>query len=276
MSEIKEEKKPREMPKGGRKGGSVFPRVPIDEAIKYARKLVSKTHVSAQPRDVIYSGVVGAGSGRGDIKISAIKQYGFMEGDSKSGYYASELARKISAAPPEDLLRLCQEAVLKPTIFKKIFDTFQGDCVSKAKLKQRAADLDVHPDEAIKCADIYAASMESAKLASINGDQVNHVSSVKPASEAPSSEEEANEEGLNDDLDQNNGASSSLGGSDDIDRVPSENKQTPPPSMASVVRQSISHSTPRAVFNVNVTLDSSLDISKLQRQLEILKQFGAI
>ena len=35
-------------------------------------------------------------------------------------------------------------------------------------------------------------------------------------------------------------------------------------------------SGPRAVFNVNVTLDSSLDIEKLQRQLELLKRFGAI
>jgi hypothetical protein len=30
------------------------------------------------------------------------------------------------------------------------------------------------------------------------------------------------------------------------------------------------------VFNVNVTLDSSLDIEKLQKQLELLKRFGAI
>jgi hypothetical protein len=35
-------------------------------------------------------------------------------------------------------------------------------------------------------------------------------------------------------------------------------------------------SGPRAVFNVNVTLDSSLDIEKLQKQLELLKRFGAI
>ena len=33
---------------------------------------------------------------------------------------------------------------------------------------------------------------------------------------------------------------------------------------------------PRAVFNVNVTLDSSLDTEKLQKQLELLKRFGAI
>ena len=32
----------------------------------------------------------------------------------------------------------------------------------------------------------------------------------------------------------------------------------------------------RAVFNVNVTLDSSMDIEKLQKQLELLKRYGAI
>jgi hypothetical protein len=33
---------------------------------------------------------------------------------------------------------------------------------------------------------------------------------------------------------------------------------------------------PGAVFNINVTLDSSLDIEKLSKQLELLKRFGAI
>ena len=46
-------------------------------------------------------------------------------------------------------------------------------------------------------------------------------------------------------------------------------KVAPPP-------KTTGQSGPRAVFNVNVTLDSSLDIEKLQKQLELLKRFGAI
>lgn len=135
------------MPKGGRKGGSVFPRVALNDAIKYARKLVSKTHTSAQPKDVILSGVVGAKTGTGDVRMSALKQYGFLKGDTKSNFFADELAKKIAAAPPEELVPLYRQAMLKPTVFKKLFDTFHGDTISKAKLKQRAADLKVHPDE---------------------------------------------------------------------------------------------------------------------------------
>jgi hypothetical protein len=97
-----DEKKPRQMPKGGRKGGTVFPRIALKEALHYGRKLVSKTHVSAQPHDIIYSGVVGAKGGAGDVRISALRQYGLLTGDKKTNYLASDLAKKISSAPPDD------------------------------------------------------------------------------------------------------------------------------------------------------------------------------
>lgn len=100
------EKKTRQMPKGGRKGGSVFPRLTLSDAVAYARKLVSKTHTSAQPKDVILSGVVGAKTGTGDVRMSALKQYGFLKGDTKSGFSADDLAKKIDAAPPEELIPL--------------------------------------------------------------------------------------------------------------------------------------------------------------------------
>ena len=49
-------------------------------------------------------------------------------------------------------------------------------------------------------------------------------------------------------------------------------------TVAKVPQEMTSDATkgPRAVFNVNVSLDSSLDIEKLQKQLELLKRFGAI
>lgn len=121
----------RQMPKGGRKGGAIFPRIALKDALVYARKLVSKTHTSPQPRDVIYSGVVGSKTGTGNIRISALKQYGFLIGDNKSNYSAGDLAKQISAAPDEELIQLYRLAALKPMIFKKLFDTFHGDRVTK-------------------------------------------------------------------------------------------------------------------------------------------------
>jgi hypothetical protein len=87
------------MPKGGRKGGTIFPRIPLADAVEFAKKLVSKTHSSAQPRDIIYSGVVGAKGGRGDTRISALKQFGFLKGDNKVKYSADTLAKSIASAP---------------------------------------------------------------------------------------------------------------------------------------------------------------------------------
>jgi hypothetical protein len=85
----------RAMPKGGRKGGAVFPRVALKDAVVYAKKLVSKTHVSLQPIDIIHSGVVGAKGGRGAARMSALKQYGFLKGDTKAGFGAQNLQRKL-------------------------------------------------------------------------------------------------------------------------------------------------------------------------------------
>lgn len=269
-------KKSRQMPKGGRKGGSVFPRVNLTDAIGYARKLVSKTHVVPQPRDVIYSGVVGAKSGIGNIRISALKQYGLLKGDNKANYSAEDLAKRIVSAPSDEVKPLLQMAMLKPTVFKKLFDTFHGDSVSRAKLKQRAADLKVHPDETDTCVGIYIEGLEAASLATVDGDQVQHVSmsdigSISQSTEGlDSSNAELEVEAREGDQVEENFTGESPPGSKEgnaaSDALADDGKH-----MGTAM-----NGAPRVVFNVNVTLDSSLDTDKLQKQLELLKRFGAI
>lgn len=252
----------RSMPKGGRKGGAVFPRVTLADAVGYAKKLVSKTHVNLQPIDIIHLGVVGAKSGKGAVRMSALKQYGFLKGDTKAGFGATEFAKKLVSAPPEDLLTLYQQAVLKPTVFKSIFDAFHGDVVSRAKLKQRAADLKVHPDETETCIETYVKSLELAGLVTVDGDQVSHIpaNGVSTAAATSAILDEASEDEPTDseivDKGDPNVSSSTL-----------REKNGDAEEMAN---------RPKAVFNVNVTLDSSLDTEKLQKQLELLKRFGAI
>lgn len=58
-TEIKEKK----LPKGGRKGGRIFPRYPLKEVAKWVDKLVSKTYNAPQPEGLIKAGVVEARSG---------------------------------------------------------------------------------------------------------------------------------------------------------------------------------------------------------------------
>jgi len=43
--------KPQVMPKGGRKGGTQFPRLDLKQAIEFNKKLVSKTHTAPQPAE---------------------------------------------------------------------------------------------------------------------------------------------------------------------------------------------------------------------------------
>jgi hypothetical protein len=269
-------KKARQMPKGGRKGGIVFPRVALKDAIGLARKLVSKTHTAPQPKDVILSGVIGVKSGKGEVRISALKQYGFLKGDVKANFSADDLAKKIVAAPPEELLALYRQAMLKPAVFRKLFETFHGDTVSKAKLKQRAADLKVHPDETATCVDLYVSGMTMAGLVAVEGDQVKHLASsdvaaLSAATATGERELETTDEepGVEESTEAENGGSerSGLAADGAIDDQKMANARRP---------KVAAQSGPRAVFNVSVTLDSSLDIEKLQKQLELLKRFGAI
>lgn len=269
------EKKVRQMPKGGRKGGTIFPRVTLNDAVGYARKLVSKTHTAPQTQDVILSGVIGAKGAHGKVRLSALKQYGFLEGDTKTNFSAAELAKKIAAAPPEELVPLYRQAMLKPTVFKKLFDTFHGDPVSKAKLKQRAADLKVHPDETASCVELYISGMTTAQLVTVEGDQVKHLASSEIAAESPGS---AAAEADLEMADEQSGDEepAALDTSGDAAKAEANSAKDNTNVAKAKALKGTGQSGPRAVFNVNVTLDSSLDIEKLQKQLELLKRFGAI
>jgi hypothetical protein len=260
----------RVMPKGGRKGGAIFPRIALKDAVDYAKKLVSKSHTAPITRDVLFSGVLGAKGGIGDTRASAVKQYGLMVGDQKSGFSAGELAKKVSVSPPEELLPLLRQAALSPTIFKAIFDTFHGDAVTRAKLKQRAAGLKVHPDQADACVDLYVKTMEFAGLVAVEGDKIVHVPSsslgAKPHDEElqKKDEEEAGE---------SEAESSEDDAVDDNDDGESESDAESGGVVGKVARRP---APPKAIININVSLDSTTDSDKLAKQLALLRKYGAL
>ncbi len=97
-------------PKGGRKGGALFPKMNLQKALEYGKKLVAKTHIGAQPEDEILPGVFGNSGPEGKVRASALKQFGLMEGDAK-GYKATTLAKEIDAALPDGRAVLLQRAV---------------------------------------------------------------------------------------------------------------------------------------------------------------------
>lgn len=247
---ISEKKK---MPKGGRKGGAVFPRYSLADSLDWVKKLVSKTHNGAQARDVIYSGVVGSRSGTGDIKISTLKQYGFLEGDSKA-YLASDLAKAVNVAPPEELQDLLRKAALRPAVFQGLFNTFQDDSVSKAKLKQRSVELNVHPEESDTCVAIYVATLEAAGLVNEVGDKVVHISPRSLSVEAPAEPE------VSDNLPDEEAPESEETSVNGDEELP--------------VRRS--GKLNRGGATVTISVDSTLDTEKLARQLALLRKYDVI
>src|SRR5438874_4982949 len=179
MAETKNSAK-QEPPKGGRRGGTTFPRVALKQALEYSDKLVSKTHTGSLPEKTILAGVFGNSGPLGKVRVSALKQFGLLDG-KPSAYKASELAKSIDAAVEEDKEPLLQKAFLSSKLFKEMFTTYNGDTVPKGKLRQHALTLKVHPDSAEECVDLFLASAETAHLGTRDGDSIALVKSVEAA-----------------------------------------------------------------------------------------------
>lgn len=259
----------------GKKGGTVFPRISLEEAIPLAKKLVSKTHTSPQPADIILPGVLGASGPRGQVKASALKQYGLMEGKSEA-YTASSLAKTIGASPDEERQRHLAAACLKPKVFARLFQTFHGDTVSLAKLKQQVSTAGVHPDFHDQCTDLFVKSIVFAGLGSMVADGISLVSLAERAdSDIPGpvvdeSQDSDIEVVIAPPVDKDNR---------EIDDLDNERRQGEGDRKAiNSAEDGVPHNPApmRAVINVNVTLDSSLDTEKLERQLALLRRYGAL
>ena len=258
------EKHSKKPPKGGRKGGTLFPKVKLQQAAEYAKKLVSKTHTGPLPEKTILPGVFGNAGSSGKVRASALKQYGLLEGQAEE-YKATQLAKDLDAAPDDDARTpLLQRALLSSKTFLEIFQAFQGDTVSKAKIVQRAKGLKVHPDSADECADIFIDSAVTAKLSSnASGDSITliHASGASSPEKdyvgVPEPGEEHEEEPVN-------------GGEAD----PEENQQSDaPPGQG---RGQRTHAKAKAIVNLTLTVDSSSDPDKLEKQLKLLKHFGML
>lgn len=238
-------------PKGRKKGGKRFPQCSLKDAVKWADKLVSKTHGGPQADDLIRASVIEAKSTLGNVRISALKQFDLMEGDSK-GYSATQLAKDIRSAPQDEKFELYRRAALKPDIFNGIYTTYHGDSVSYAKLTKRAAELQVHPESTGKCVDVYIETMEFAGLLSREGDLLTHVG--KEIAE-PSVQDQIEAEEAVVDYDDVSISRNDVGAHEEA---------------PGLTRRGV------ATVQVNINLDSSLDTEKLQKQLELLRRYGAL
>jgi len=251
---------------GGKKGGTIFPRFDLDTAVVSAKRLVSKSHTGPIAKDVYVSGVLQVTGPRADMKSSALKQFGFLLGNTKNGFEASALAKEVALGGDEAASGL-KKAALSPKIFNKMFEPFRGDTVSKTKLKQRAATLKVHPDMLDSCVKIYLDSLGMAGLVAIHGDDVTHVpeAMATPLGSGDVDEESGQGGDAHGDtqVDRTKGGGAADEGDASRDKIIGDPKK-------------ISTRASRALINVNISLDSSLDTEKLEKQLALLRKFGAI
>jgi hypothetical protein len=259
MTEAKKSTAPTKPAKGGRKGGTLFPKISLKQALDYAEKLVSKTHTGPQPEKTILPGVFGNAGPIGRVRASALKQYGLLEG-TIDAYKATKLAKNIEAAINGDRLQLLQHAFLNSKLFNQIFETFHGDTVSKAKIEQRAKGLDVHPESAGECAQLFIESALTASLGTMSGDSILL---MKAGEIAPGIADDTGDEIDGQEKEDSGGVDAAEKASDGKNSTDTGSKT--PASQAS-----------KPGVTLTLTVDPSSDPDKLEKQLKLLRQYGMI
>ncbi len=240
--------------KGGKRGGSQFPRISLKQSVEYATKLVSKTHIGPQPGNIIMPGVFGATSWRGEVRASALRQFGLLKGN-KRGFDATRLAKDIVAAPTTEKKGLVKKACFQCKIIKHIHETFFNDAVALFKVRQQVLNFQVHPDNADKCMSIIVESMEYAGIAKTENNQIVFTESIETTDNSGETPEEKI-----DDIDGGNS------GSEDTIDDPTDDVNNPNDNRNNLVGRA----------NVQIKIDPSMDPEKLERLLSVLKKFGQI
>lgn len=253
----------RKTPKGGSKGGTRFPRLSLNKAVEYGKKLVSKTHTGAQPAKIILPGVFGTAGPNGQVRASALKQYGLLEGSPKA-YEASKLAVNINGSTPEDLPNFLKETFLTPKLFKTLFDTFCNDTVTRARIRQQASNLKVHPDSLEECVAIFTESAISAGLAKEDGDSI--IFHATPTLESSDTDKEEDQP-------------------DDLPIDPPDDPESSTPDVADNDTKNdmdpdqethINLDSQKTRANLEIKIDPSMDPEKLDKLLGVLKKYGQI
>jgi hypothetical protein len=253
-------------PKGGRKGGALFPKINLQQALDYARKLVAKTHTGAQPEKTILPGVFGNAGPMGKVRASALKQYNLLEGPI-AAYKATQLAKDIGAALEEDLPPLLERAFLNAKVFKEVFDTFHGDTVSKARIEQRAKGLEVHPTSAEECAQLFIESAVTAKMGTLYGDSLALVKAGETAPAGDAAPDVEHETELDEQEDE--AAARAAPTTPPNPANISKGKQPEPEKVAPPHLE-------KPVVTLSLTVDATSDPDKLEKQLKLLRQYGVI
>ena len=253
----------------GRKGGTKFPHIGLQKAVEYSKRLVSKTHTAAQPATIILAGVFDSSGARGGIRASALKQFGLLKGTADA-YEATDLGKSLVSAPQDENAPLLRTACLKPAVFKVLYDTFRGDKVSIAKIKQQALKLEVHPESGDECVKLFVESIVFSGLAKQDQDQIEVLGHDQSTSETNSQDPN-----LNGDSDQ---ALSKWQPPETASKIvqPTENNAGESRSNDGETQVLPSTILTKSPVQLNLDVDSTMDPEKLEKLLRLLKSYGAL
>jgi hypothetical protein len=262
MVEAEKPKTAKTMPKGGRKGGTLFPKINLEQSLEYSKKLVSKTHTGPMPEKTLLPGVFGSATTPGKVRASALKQFGLLEGSAQA-YKASKLAKDIEAATAGGRPALLKRALLAPKLFQQVFETLCGDKVSKAKIEQVVKGLEVHPDSAEECAKVFMESAVTSGIGRLEGDSISLAKADEVPQTAQVSGEDPEGEKTQEQVSEGASDASPTGGTPPSEKTEDEG-----------LGGSSNHAKPTVILNLNV--DPSSDPDKLEKQLRLLRQFRII
>lgn len=151
----------------GHKGGKRYPKLSLEQTLKYTNKLVTSTQ-TFKPRLEVLATVFGSKTWLGMQRLSATRQYGLIQGNSKA-MGASDLATGLKNASRGQITSLLQQACLSPDIFKAIYDQFIGQPVSRKDMQEFAVTQGINPTSAEECVKHLVDSMVFSSLATLNG-----------------------------------------------------------------------------------------------------------
>jgi hypothetical protein len=260
MAKAKAENSAQRAKPSGRVGGTIFPRVPLDEALKFAESLARKTQGGPQPIETALISVFNNKGPDGKVRASALKQLGLLDGSAKEGgYKATPLARGIDAAIPEERPAMWRQAFLTSKIFAQIYEALQGDTVTKARVRQIAMTNGVHGTNGDLCVDLFVTGAVKAGLAVAAPDDkfvITPSTGIAPRPAAPESEE------------------TDIG---EQSETPVTTAAPVPPKPAAPPGSNASGAgATKTGAQLQLHVDSSSDPDKLRKQLELLREFGMI
>lgn len=232
----------------GHKGGKRYPKLSLEKTLKYTNRLVNNTQTH-KPRLEVLSTVFDSKTWLGIQRLSATKQFGLIQGNSKA-MGASDLATGLKNASKDQITSLLQQACLSPDIFKGIYDQFVGQTTSRTDMQEFAVTLGINPTSTQECIKNFVDSMVFSSLATLNGP--HEVTIYERNSMVPSSTASARAASVT---------------------KSAEGVVTALPGMG-LGEGSVAADAHRV--NVNIDIQADTDPENLKRCLDVLKAYGAM